>query len=306
MKRSSKRFLKTYVLVVFALHSYFCDAEKAPNYSFIREATSAPRVSHHAYILVGGVTAGCPLAATQSEKANILVLERGGTPYLKPNITDKANFMLQLYDTSSDSNAQQFISEEAGLDEALVKDSYQWVEKKVAFESPVLQWQSALKDGLLEAGVSPYNKFTYDHIKGTKIGATIFDKNDHRHTTADLLEYADPKNIELYLHATVHKIIFTTQSAIGSPQLLMLSGIGPVQQLQAMGIQVVKDYPMIGQNLVDNAMNGIIVPSPLPVEVSLLSTVGITQSGNYIEAWSGLNLPPSPVKMRTPLPSIIN
>ncbi|KAK8657169.1 hypothetical protein V6N13_035424 [Hibiscus sabdariffa] len=375
MKRSSRRFLKTFVLVVFALHSYFCDAEKAPNYSFIREATSAPRVSHHAYILVGGGTAGCPLAATLSEKANILVLERGGTPYLKPNITDKANFMLQLYDTSSDSNAQQFNSEdgvfshrarvlgggsvinagfyshadpqfikEAGLDEALVKDSYQWVEKKVTFESPVLQWQSAVKDGLLEAGVSPFNKFTYDHIKGTKIGATIFDKNDHRHTAADLLEYADPKNIELYLHATVHKIIFTTQSsagsrpratgviyedasgvrheayltkdsksevivsagAIGSPQLLMLSGIGPVQQLQAMGIQVVKDYPMVGQNLADNAMNGIMVPSPLPVEVSLLSIVGITQSGNYIEAWSGLNLPPSPGQMRTPLPPIIN
>ncbi|KAL4383057.1 hypothetical protein GQ457_15G001760 [Hibiscus cannabinus] len=357
------------------MHSYFCDAEKAPNYSFIREATSAPRVSHHAYILVGGGTAGCPLAATLSEKANILVLERGGTPYLKPNITDKANFMLQLYDTSSDSNAQQFNSEdgvfshrarvlgggsvinagfyshadpqfikEAGLDETLVKDSYQWVEKKVTFESPVLQWQSALKDGLLEAGVSPFNKFTYEHIKGTKIGATIFDKNDHRHSVADLLEYANPKNIELYLHATVHKIIFTTQSrggsrpratgviyedasgvrheayltkdsksevivsagAIGSPQLLMLSGIGPVQQLQAMGIQVVKDHPMVGQNLADNAMNGIIVPSPLPVEVSLLSTVGITQSGNYIQAWSGLNLPPSPAQMRTPLPPIIS
>ncbi|KAK8714699.1 hypothetical protein V6N13_042049 [Hibiscus sabdariffa] len=350
-------------------------AEKAPNYSFIREATSAPRVSYHAYILVGGGTAGCPLAATLSEKANILVLERGGNPYLKPNITDKANFLLQLYDNSSDSNAQEFNSEdgvfshrarvlgggsvinagfyshadpqfikEAGLDEALVKDSYQWVEKKVAFEAPVLQWQSAVKDGLLEAGVSPYNKFTYGHIKGTKIGATIFDKNDRRHTAADLLEYADPKNIKLYLHATVHKIIFTTQSgagsrpratgviyedasgvrheayltkdskneilvssgAIGSPQLLMLSGIGPAPQLQAMGIQVVKDQPMVGQNLADNAMNGIMVPSPLPVEVSLLSTVGITQSGNYIEAWSGLNLPPSPGQMRTPLPPVIN
>lgn len=28
-------------------------------------------------------------------------------------------------------------------------------------------------------------------------------------TAADLLEYAEPRNISVYLHATVHKILFT-------------------------------------------------------------------------------------------------
>ena len=37
----------------------------------------------------------------------------------------------------------------------------------------MLQWQSALRDGLLEAGVLPNNGFTYDHIYGTKVGGTI-------------------------------------------------------------------------------------------------------------------------------------
>ncbi|KAK8569495.1 hypothetical protein V6N13_046546 [Hibiscus sabdariffa] len=372
MDRGSCKFLITFLLlvVVSALHPYFCYAEKAPNYSFVKEAISAPQVSYHAYILVGGGTAGCPLAATLSENANVLVLERGGSPYLKPGTTDKVNFILQLYDTSSDSYTQQFVSEdgiyshrarvlgggsvinagfyshadpefikEVGFDEALVSDSYQWVEKKVAFQSPVLQWQSAVRDGLLEAGVLPYNNFTYDHIKGTKIGATIFDTNDHRHTAADLLEYADPKNIKVYLHATVHSIIFTTEKAgsrpkatgviyedasgvkhkafltkdskselivsagaVGSPQLLMLSGIGPANKLTALGIKVVMDQPMVGQNMADNALNAVFVPSPLPVEVSLLSTVGITQSGNYIEAFSGLNLPPFGVHLTRFLP----
>ncbi|KAL4385426.1 hypothetical protein GQ457_15G001780 [Hibiscus cannabinus] len=373
MERGSWRFLKTFLLV-FVLHPYFCHAEKAPNYSFVREATSAPRVSYHRIIVVGGGTTGCPLAATLSFKTSVLVLERGGSPYSKPDRSDKVNFLLQLYDNSSDSYSQQFFSEdgvschrarvlgggsvinagfyshadpqfikEAGLDEDSVRKAYAWVEKKLTFRSPVLQWQSAVKAGLLEAGVSPFNQFTNEHIKGTKIGATIFDENDHRHTAADLLEYAEPKNIKVYLHATVQKIIFTTGTggsspratgviyedargvrheayltkdsksevivsagAIGSPQLLMLSGIGPARQLQAMGIKVVKDQPMVGQNLADNAMNGIMVLSPLPVEVSLLSTVGITQSGNYIEAWSGLNLPSTPGQMRTPVSPVIN
>lgn len=183
------------------------------------------------------------MAATLSESANVLVLERGGSPYVNPSKTDEANLFPTLFDPSPNSYAQAFVSEdgvynhrarvlgggsvinagfyshaetdfvkEAGLDEALVNDSYQWVEKEVVFEPPVLQWQSAVRDGLLEAGVLPYNGFTYDHIYGTKIGATIFDMDGHRHSAADLLEYADPKKIKVYLHAKVPKIILTTES----------------------------------------------------------------------------------------------
>ncbi|MFC7477292.1 GMC family oxidoreductase [Dankookia sp. GCM10030260] len=40
--------------------------------------------------------------------------------------------------------------------------------------------------------------------------------------------------------------------AIGSPQLLMLSGIGPGEQLAALGIPVLRDMPGIGANLQDH------------------------------------------------------
>lgn len=73
----------------------------------------------------------------------------------------------------------------------------------------MLEWQSAVRDGLLEVGVSPNNGFTYDHVYGTKVGGTIFDANGHRHTAADLLQYADPRRITVYLHATAHNILFT-------------------------------------------------------------------------------------------------
>jgi len=97
---------------------------------------------------------------------------------------------------------------DSGWNETLAKISYEWIEKKVAFEPQMMQWQSAVRDGLLEAGVLPYNGFTFDHLYGTKVGGTIFDKEGYRHTAADLLEYADPKKISVYLHATVQKILF--------------------------------------------------------------------------------------------------
>jgi choline dehydrogenase len=95
-----------------------------------------------------------------------------------------------------------------GWNETLAKISYEWIEKKVSFEPQMMQWQSAVRDGLLEAGVLPYNGFTFDHLYGTKVGGSIFDKEGYRHTAADLLEYADPKKISVYLHATVQKILF--------------------------------------------------------------------------------------------------
>ncbi|KAL3575741.1 hypothetical protein D5086_023842 [Populus alba] len=345
-------------LAGFSMFRSFCHSEKAPYYTFVHEATSAPHVLYYDYIVVGGGTSGCPLAATLSQGARVLVLERGGSPYGNPKIMNRANFADSLSDTSPNSPSQQFISDDgvynararvlgggsalnagfythasvdyvrkAGWNPEFVDESYAWVENKVAFEPPMLQWQSAVRDGLIEVGVLPYNGFTYDHVHGTKVGGSIFDKNGHRHTAADLLEYAEPRNISVYLHATVHKILFTetgkpwsrpraygvvfedssglkhwaylgrsskneiiiSAGALGSPQLLMLSGIGPANHLQAHGISVVVDQPMVGQGMADNPMNLLFIPSPLPVEVSLIQVVGITRFDSYIETASGLS-----------------
>ncbi|MPT49225.1 MAG: hypothetical protein E2598_12545 [Sphingobium sp.] len=45
--------------------------------------------------------------------------------------------------------------------------------------------------------------------------------------------------------------------AINSPQLLMLSGIGPADHLQAMGIEVIADRPEVGANLQDHPGAGM-------------------------------------------------
>ncbi|CAI8589242.1 unnamed protein product [Vicia faba] len=339
----------------------YCTSQKddGRKYPFMQNAASAPSVSYYDYIIIGGGTAGCPLAATLSQSHTVLVLERGGSPYGNPNITNLNAFGVPLADTSPFSPAQRFISQdgvvnsrarvlgggsclnagfytrasphyvrEVGWDGKLVNESYKWVERVVVFQPPMRQWQSAVRDALLEVGVSPYNGFTYDHVYGTKIGGSIFDQNGHRHTAADLLEYANANTITLLLHAIVHRILFTTNKggsrsrpvahgvvfkddhgrehraylnqgtsneiivsagALGSPQLLMLSGIGAAHHLREHNINVVLDQPLVGQGMSDNPMNAIFVPSPQPVEVSLIQVVGITNFGSYIEAASGEN-----------------
>lgn len=168
-----------------------------------------------------------------------MLLERGDLPYGNPNITNINGFSSNLANISPSSPSQLFIStdgvfnhrarvlgggsainagfftrasdeyvKKVGWNEKLVRDSYEWLEKKVAFEPQVKQWQSAVKNGLLEVGVKPDNGFTYQHLYGTKVGGSIFDSQGQRHTAADLLEYANPNKITLLLNATVQQIMF--------------------------------------------------------------------------------------------------
>ncbi|CAF2082803.1 unnamed protein product [Brassica napus] len=48
------------------------------------------------------------------------------------------------------------------------------------------------------------------------------------------------------------------------------------------------DQPHVGQGMHDNPMNAVFIPSPVPVEVSLIEVVGITGEGTYVEAAGGV------------------
>ena len=60
--------------------------------------------------------------------------------------------------------------------------------------------------------------------------------------------------------------VIVCAGAVGSPQLLLLSGIGPAGQLRALGIDPVADLPAVGENLQDHpvVLACYAAPAPLP------------------------------------------
>lgn len=87
-------------------------------------------------------------------------------------------------------------------------------------------------------------------------------------------------------HKPQSEVILAT-GAIGSPQMLLLSGIGPKADLHKLKIPVVLDNKFVGKGMADNPMNAVFVPSNKPEKQTLIETVGITKMGVYIEGSSG-------------------
>ena len=71
--------------------------------------------------------------------------------------------------------------------------------------------------------------------------------------------------------------IILSAGAIASPQILMLSGIGPAKHLQEKGITIVADLPGVGQNLRDHPLVAVRVKTkdnfPLDPDAPRLQTV---------------------------------
>jgi choline dehydrogenase len=63
------------------------------------------------------------------------------------------------------------------------------------------------------------------------------------------IEYTTPQGRQT---AAARREIVVSGGTYGSPQLLLLSGLGPAQHLQDMGIPVIRDMPAVGANLHDH------------------------------------------------------
>lgn len=79
-------------------------------------------------------------------------------------------------------------------------------------------------------------------------------------TIATGVEYQNAVGETLSAHAT--KEVILSAGAIGSPQLLLLSGIGPRRELEAAGIGCRVNAPHVGKHLQDHAMCPLIYPAP--------------------------------------------
>jgi choline dehydrogenase len=81
-------------------------------------------------------------------------------------------------------------------------------------------------------------------------------------TRAVGVEHTDARGA---VHAARGREVILCAGAIGSPQLLMLSGVGPAEHLRSREIAVVSDRAAVGENLQDHLVAGVIVHSLEPV-----------------------------------------
>lgn len=100
-----------------------------------------------------------------------------------------------------------------------------------------------------------------------------------------------------YLHSgTLHQVrvsqeVILSAGAFDSPKLLMLSGIGNAEHLQAMGISVVVDLPGVGQNLQDHV--GFTVPYQGTQKVQPAATGnGISEAAIFMHSEGNLDIAP--------------
>ena len=81
-------------------------------------------------------------------------------------------------------------------------------------------------------------------VTNTLINRIVFDR-----MRAIAVEYLEGRDI---VSVSASSEIILTAGAIGSPKLLMLSGVGPADHLQSLGIDVKCDLPGVGANLNDH------------------------------------------------------
>ncbi len=99
------------------------------------------------------------------------------------------------------------------------------------------------------------------------------------HTRRVLMDGKRATGVEYEQGGQVHQLhaareVVLSAGAFGSPQLLMLSGIGPQEQLQANGIATVHTLPGVGQNLQDHVTTVLIQRSARKE-----ATLGISLNG---------------------------
>ncbi|XP_025092332.1 glucose dehydrogenase [FAD, quinone]-like [Pomacea canaliculata] len=93
------------------------------------------------------------------------------------------------------------------------------------------------------------------------------------HVTRVLIEDGVARGVEFFKDGTLRTVrskkeVIVSAGAIGSPQILMLSGVGPRDHLESYGIKVHADLP-VGDNLQDHPL--------LDMGISVNDSIGITE-----------------------------
>lgn len=147
------------------------------------------------------------------------------------------------------------------------------------FAEPFSSWMSL---GMEAIGIDQIKDFNLGEIMGAQYCASTIDPSNELRSSSEesFLSKIKPKSLRTYTNTLAKKVVFDEKKkatgvqvkgllgntvtlsaseeviisagAFQSPQLLMVSGIGPSDQLRQHGIDVIADRPGVGQNMWDH------------------------------------------------------
>lgn len=126
---------------------------------------------------------------------------------------------------------------------------------------PTSQHRSSSQTSFLEYAMRTTSIKVYAHTLARQIQFT------GNNTANGVLVQSGDKNYTL----AAKKEVILSAGAFQSPQLLMVSGVGPRETLQQHGIPVVADLPGVGQNLQDQPLIGVAYRVDVPTSSKLVN-----------------------------------
>ncbi|GJZ81762.1 (R)-mandelonitrile lyase-like protein [Tanacetum coccineum] len=233
------------------------------------------------------------------------------------------------------SRADDYFYQRSGIERDMrsVEKAYEWVEDSVVSVPERLNtWQTSTLYALLEAGLIPSNGFSVEHLLGTKVSGSTFDNSGRKHGAVELLNKGHPDNLRIVVHATVDRITFSRSKllglaangvvyheslgkhheihirrngeviicagAIGSPQLLLINGVGHGSYLESQNITIIRQHPDFGHFMVDNSRSVLSLLVPFPLDDVGTRVVGITDGLDTIIKWfSKFNISPTDISV---------
>ncbi|KAJ5274031.1 glucose-methanol-choline oxidoreductase [Penicillium angulare] len=179
------------------------------------------------FVIIGGGTAGLAVARRLAENSSVTVavIEAGDFPQ---------------FSNGNYSEVPAYASEFTGNNPTEKNPYLDWY----MYTTPQTTRSSSL-EYFKEALVESNNVVLY---KSTMAKKVIFKE---KKAIGVMVESGGEK-----YHITAKKEVVVSAGVMRSPQLLMVSGIGPSATLRAYGVDVIADRPGVGQNLSDNVLVG--------------------------------------------------
>ncbi|XP_012274578.1 glucose dehydrogenase [FAD, quinone] isoform X2 [Orussus abietinus] len=116
-----------------------------------------------------------------------------------------------------------------------------------------------------------------DVLTNAHVTRVVIDERTKRATGVEYVDFRGRRR-----GAVADKEVVLTAGAIGSPQILMTSGVGIGKDLEALGIPVVKDLP-VGRNL----HNHVSVPVKMSINDTHFETLTLTAVNEFVETRTG-------------------